>query len=85
MYVSRPFAFTRDRLSANVTLFPVLSGPVKEWQGLKTKVRVKYKFSQFITGQLVYNSYDLGTGSNFDLYGMYDKWDNFGWELKYEF
>ena len=85
VYVSRPFAFTRDRLSANITLFPVLSGPVKEWQGLKTKIRVKYKFSQFITGQLVYNSYDLGTGSNFDLYGMYDKWDNFGWELKYEF
>ena len=63
----------------------MLSGPVKEWQGLKTKIRVKYKFSQFITGQLVYNSYDLGNGRNFDLYGMYDKWDNFGWELKYEF
>ena len=83
VYVSRPFAFTRDRLSAQFTAFPVLSGPDRHWQGLKTKLRVKYKFSQFVTGQLVYNGYD--TGSSQDLYGQYDKWDNIGWELKYEF
>ncbi len=83
VYLSHPFGFTRDRMSAQLTIFPMLSGPVQEWQGVKTKLRVKYKFSQFITGQLVYNSYDAGDPG--DYYGQYDKWDNFGWELSYEF
>ncbi|MGE3774007.1 MAG: DUF1302 family protein [Gammaproteobacteria bacterium] len=82
-YLSRPFAFTRDRLSAQFTAFPVISGPDREWQGIKTKLRVKYKFSQFVSGQLIYNGYDAGDPT--DLYGQYDEWDNFGWELSYEF
>ncbi len=80
---SRPFAFTRDRLSMELTLFPVVSGPQADWQGLKTKLRFKYKFSQFVTGQLIYNGYD--SGDDTDLYGQYEEWDNFGWELSYEF
>ncbi len=83
VYVARPFAFTRDRLSMQFTLFPTVSGPDLDWQGVKTKLRVKYKFSQFVTGQLVYNGYD--TGSPNELYGQYDEWDNIGWELNYEF
>ena len=83
VYVSRPFAFTRDRLSANFTLFPVISGPDADWQGVKTKLRVKYKFSQFVTGQLIYNGYDGGKRTT--LYGQYDDFDNIGWELSYEF
>ena len=83
VYLSRPFAFSRDRLSAQLTVFPMLSGPVNVWQGVKTKLRVKYKISQFINTQLVYNSYDGGESTGF--YGQYDKWDNFGWELNYEF
>ena len=83
LYLSRPFAFTRDRLSANFTAFPVLSGPDNGWQGIKTKLRVKYKFSQFVSAQLVYNGYDAGAPTDF--YGQYDEWDNFGWELSYEF
>lgn len=82
-FLSRPFAFTRDRLSAQFTAFPVVSGPERGWQGIKTKLRVRYKFSQFISGQLVYNGYDAGDPT--DLYGQYDEWDNFGWELSYEF
>jgi hypothetical protein len=83
LFVSRPFAFSRDRLSANFTAFPLLSGPDNGWQGIKTKLRVRYKFSQFISGQLIYNGYDSGDRN--DLYGQYDDWDNFGWELSYEF
>ena len=83
LYLSRPFAFSRDRLSANFTAFPAVSGPDRGWQGIKTKLRVKYKFSQFISGQLIYNGYD--SGGRTDLYGQYDEWDNFGWELSYEF
>lgn len=82
-YLARPFAFTRDRLSAQFTLFPVISGPDVGWQGIKTKLRVKYKFSQFVTGQMIYNSYE--TGGPATLYGQYDEWDNIGWELNYEF
>ena len=82
-FFSRPFAFTRDRLSMELTAFPVLSGPDNGWQGLKTKFRFKYKFSQFVTGQFIYNGYD--SGDNNDIYGQYEQWDNFGWELSYEF
>lgn len=82
-FFSRPFAFTRDRLSMELTLFPVLSGPQADWQGLKTKLRFKYKFSQFVTGQFIYNGYDGGGDTGF--YGQYEQWDNFGWELSYEF
>ena len=82
-FFSRPFAFTRDRLSMELTLFPVLSGPQADWQGIKTKLRLKYKFSQFVTGQFIYTGYD--SGNDTDLYGQYQEWDNFGWELSYEF
>lgn len=80
---SRPFAFTRDRLSMDLTLFPVVSGPTRDWQGLKTKLRMKYKLSQFVTSQLIFTNYDGGDSDDF--YGQYDEWDNFGWELSYEF
>jgi hypothetical protein len=82
-FFSRPFGFTRDRLSMEVTLFPVVSGPDAKWQGIKSKFRFKYKFSQFVSGQLIYNGYD--SGSDTDLYGQYEDWDNIGWELSYEF
>ena len=82
-FFSRPFAFTRDRLSMELTLFPVVSGPQADWQGIKTKLRFKYKFSSFVTGQFIYTGYD--SGGDLDLYGQYEEWDNFGWELSYEF
>ena len=66
-----------------LTLSPVISGPHADWQGLKSKLRLKYKFSPFVTGQFIYTSYD--SGNDTDLYGQYREWDNFGWELSYEF
>ncbi len=83
LFFSRPFAFSRDRLSLEFTAFPLISGPDSNWGGIKTKLRLKYKFSQFIKGQLVYNGYDSGDSTDF--YGQYNKWDNIGWELSYEF
>ncbi|MEX2482302.1 MAG: DUF1302 family protein [Gammaproteobacteria bacterium] len=83
LFFSRPFGFTRDRLSLEFTAFPLISGPDAGWSGIKTKLRLIYKFSQFVRGQLVYNGYDSGSPSDF--YGQYDKWDNIGWELSYEF
>lgn len=83
VFFSRPFAFTRDRLSMEFTAFPLISGPQRDWQGLKTKLRCIFKFSQFVKGQLVYNGYD--SGGDTDTYGQYEQWDNIGWELSYEF
>ncbi len=83
VFLSRPFAFTRDRLSVNFTALPVVGGPEVGWQGIKTKLRVKYKFSQFVSSQLIYNGYDAGRPH--ELYGQYDEWDNLGWEINYEF
>ena len=83
MFFSRPFAFTRDRLAVELTLFPLISGPDTDWGGLKTKLRMRYKVSQFVTAQMVYNRYDGGDANDF--YGQYNDWDNIGWELSYEF
>ena len=82
-FFSRPFAFTRDRLSVDFTVFPLINGPDTGWGGVKTKLRFSYKFSQFIKGNVSYNGYD--TGDSNDVYGQYNKRDNFGAELSYEF
>ncbi len=82
-FFSRPFGFTRDRLSMEATVFPVISGPDRGWQGVKTKLRLIYKVSQFVKTQLIYNGYDGGSPT--DTYGQYNHWDNVGWELSYEF
>jgi hypothetical protein len=82
-FIGRPFRFTRDRLRLEFTLQPWLSGPVREWQGLKTKLLASYNFSQFITGRLIYTAYS--SGARTDLFGQFDHFDNIGWEISYEF
>lgn len=82
-FIERPFRFTRDRLRLSFTSTPYLSGPTKHWQGLKNRVVASYNFSQFVTGRLIYTAYS--GGSRRDLFGQYDKWDNIGWEISYEF
>lgn len=84
VFLSRPFQFTGDRLSAELTVFPSMGGPDRDGQGIKTKLRLIYKFSQYLTGQLVFNGYDGGNDTD-PLYGQYDHWDNVGVELSYEF
>ncbi|MBI3757357.1 MAG: hypothetical protein HY267_05210 [Deltaproteobacteria bacterium] len=83
VHLERPFRFTRDRLRASITVFPFLGGPGRHYEGTKSKFVVSYRFSRFITGRLIYTSYD-GGGRN-STFGQYDKWDNIGWELSYEF
>ncbi len=83
VFVERPFRFSRDRLRASVTVFPFLGAPGQHYEGTKTKLVVSYKFSRFITGRLIYTTYD-GGGRN-GTFGQYDKWDNIGWEISYEF
>lgn len=83
LFLSRPFTSTQDRLRAELTLFPTLSGPDRDGQGIKTKLRLIYQLSQYITTQFVVNGYDGGNDT--DLYGQYDHWDNVGVELSYEF
>jgi hypothetical protein len=83
VYVERPFRFTRDRLRASVTVFPFLGAPGRHYEGTKTKLVVSYKLSRFITGRLIYTTYDGGGRDS--TFGQYDKWDNVGWEVSYEF
>ncbi|MCS6926392.1 MAG: hypothetical protein NZ578_10890 [Candidatus Binatia bacterium] len=82
-FIERPFRFTRDRLRVSFTATPFLSGPTRDWQGVKTKLIASYNFSQFITGRIIYTAYS--SGDRTDIYGQYDKWDNVGWEVSYEF
>ena len=83
IHLERPFRFSRDRLRASITVFPFLGGPGRHYEGTKSKAVLAYKFSRFITGRLIYTSYDGGDRNS--TYGQYDKWDNIGWELSYEF
>jgi hypothetical protein len=75
--------FLANSLRASVTVFPFLGSPGQHYEGTKTKLIVSYKFSRFITGRLIYTTYD-GGGRN-STYGQYDKWDHLGWEVSYEF
>lgn len=84
VFLRRPFEATSDRLTAELTVFPSYSSPDRDGQGIKTKLRLIYQFSNYITGQLVYNGYDGGNATD-PLYGQYDHWDNIGVELSYEF
>ncbi len=83
VFVERPVRATRDRLKLNITVSPYLSGPDKGYQGTKTKLGASYEFSQYIKGSVIYTNYS--DGNDDDLFGQYDKWDNLGFELQYEF
>jgi hypothetical protein len=83
VHIERPFRFTRDRLRASMTVFPFLGSPSQHYEGTKSKLVVSYKFSRFLTGRLIYTSYD-GRGRN-GSFGQHEKWDNIGWEVSYEF
>ena len=82
-FIERPFRFTRDRLRLSLTVNPFISLPQRKWQGIKTRFVSSYRFSQFITGRIIYTAYS--SGDRTDLYGQYNKWDNIGWEMSYEF
>ncbi|MBI2875979.1 MAG: hypothetical protein HYY20_03785, partial [Candidatus Tectomicrobia bacterium] len=43
---------------------------------------VKWIFSNYLSAQIRYTGF---SGSSHDLVGMYDEWDNLGFEIKYAF
>ena len=83
LFVEKPIRATRDRLKLNGTITPLLSGPERGLQGVKTKFVAAYEVSQYIRAKLIYTAYSGGDPD--DLYGQYDEWDNIGMELQYEF
>lgn len=83
LFVSRPVQSTRDRLLLSVTLTPYLSGSNKDYQGSKTRLVASYEISPFFNGSLIYTDYSGGDDD--DLFGQYQKYDNIGIELQYEF
>ncbi|RLA47407.1 MAG: hypothetical protein DRR06_02590 [Gammaproteobacteria bacterium] len=83
VFVEKPIRATRDRLKLNVTLSPYFSGPDRGYQGGKARFVASYEVSQYIKGSIIYTDYS--GGDNDDLFGQYDKWDNIGIELQYEF
>ena len=83
IFIKRPFRFTRDRLAIGLTLTPYLSQPTRNSQGMKTKVKVSYEFSQYLRGKIVYTNYSGGDGD--DLFGGYRRYDNIGIGFIYEF
>jgi hypothetical protein len=82
-HIEHPLRATRDRLRLSATFTPYLSGPERGFQGIKTRFIASYEFSQFIKGQLAFTAYSKGDQT--DLYGQYQKWDNIGIDLQYEF
>lgn len=82
-FIERPFRFTRDRLATSLTVSPYISGPRRDFQGVKNKLVVSYDFSQYIEGKLIYTDYSGGAKD--DLFGQYKRYDNIGVEFTYEF
>jgi hypothetical protein len=83
VFVERPFRFTRDRLRVSITTLPIYSWPKSEFEGMSNELTFSYQFSQFITGKIRYTTYD--GGGRDESFGQYNKWDNIGWEVSYEF
>jgi len=50
--------------------------------GWKFKDTLSWAFSDYISAQVRYTGF---SGPSDDIYGMYDKWDNLGVEIKYSF
>jgi hypothetical protein len=82
-FIERPIRATRDRLNLSATITPLISGPGRGFQGIKTKLIAGYEVSQYIQASLIFTAYEGGDRD--DLYGQFDDWDNIGIELRYEF
>jgi hypothetical protein len=65
-----------DRLNLTTSFYYRTEG---SW---KFKDTLSWRFSDYITAQVRYTGF---TGPSDDIYGMYDKWDNIGFEVKYSF
>jgi hypothetical protein len=80
--LSKSYEFTGDRL--NTTLFSLgfANANPSDNEGWRNLFQVRWKVSDYISTILYYEWYN---GDRMGIYGSYDKFDNVGWYVKYEF
>jgi hypothetical protein len=80
--LSKSYEFTGDRLNTTLFILGFLNAHPSEQEGYKALFEVRWKVSDYIKTILYYEWYD---GDYRGLYGGYDKYDNVGFYIKYEF
>ena len=81
-FIMKTWESFEDRLITYYYTFLLTGGPRNKWGGMKNNFIVEWKFSDYMRMKLQYIDYH---GGDSDPYGQFDLWDNFGWELTYNF
>lgn len=80
---SKYYNFTGDRLNTSLKTLGLLNAhPSSKHEGIRNLLEISWKVSDFINTKLYYEWYN---GNYRGIYGGYDKYDNIGLYVKYEF
>ena len=82
LVLAKSYEFTGDRLSTVLYVHGYFNAHPSEQEGLRHLFEVRWKVSDYISTRLYYEWYD---GDYRGGYGAYDKFDNVGLYIKYEF
>jgi len=80
--LAKSYEFTADRLSTFYYMSGFANAHPSENEGWRHLLEVRWKVSDYINTMLYYEWYD---GDRMGIYGAYDKYDNIGMYIKYEF
>lgn len=80
--LAKEYGFTNNRLKTVYYLHGYFNAHPSEQEGLRQLFEVRWKVNDFISTRLYYEWFD---GDREGAYGSYDKYDNVGFYIKYEF
>ncbi len=81
--LSKSYAFTGDRLNTTYYILGFANGhPSSKAEGVRQLFEVRWKVSDYISTMLYV---ELFNGNHQGIYGAYSKYDNMGFQIKYEF
>jgi len=79
---SKSYEFTADRLNTTYYMLGFANAHPSENEGWRHLLEVRWKVSDYISTMLYYEWYN---GDQMGIYGSYNKYDNVGMYIKYEF
>ena len=79
---SKSYEFTADRLNTTYYMLGFANAHPSENEGWRHLLEVRWKVSDYISTMLYYEWYN---GDQMGIYGAYNKYDNVGMYIKYEF
>ena len=83
LVLSKSYEFTADRLNTTYFMLGFANAhPSSKTEGWRHLLEVRWKVSDYISTMLYYEWYN---GDHMGIYGAYNKYDNAGMKIKYEF